>query len=115
MQYSKQGIDLTKSFESCRLTAYKDIKGVLTIGYRHTGDEVVEGLVWTQDQADTQLVMDLQRAENMVDTCVTVQLTQGQYDAMVDFAFNLGGVALVLGGDGAPNERARCGIAQIDD
>jgi lysozyme len=90
MQYSNQGLALTESFESCRLTAYKDIKGVLTIGWGHTGPEVVEGLVWTQDQADSQLVMDLQRAENMVDTCVTVPLTQGEYDALVDFAFNLG-------------------------
>lgn len=90
MQYSKVGIELTKSFEACRLTAYPDIKGVLTIGFGHTGPEVVEGLVWTQNQADSQLVIDLQRAEHMVDTCVTVTLTQGQYDALVDFAFNCG-------------------------
>ena len=90
MQYSKQGLALTEAFESCRLTAYQDIKGIWTIGWGHTGPEVVEGLVWTQNQADSQLVVDLQRAEHMVDTCVTVTLTQGQYDALVDFAFNCG-------------------------
>lgn len=90
MQYSKQGLQLTEAFESCRLTAYPDIKGIWTIGWGHTGPEVVEGLVWTQSQADSQLVMDLQRAENMVNQCVTVDLTQGQFDALVDFAFNLG-------------------------
>ena len=90
MDYSKQGTELTEGFESCRLTAYQDIKGIWTIGVGHTGPEVVEGLVWTQNQADSQLVMDLQRAENMVNTCVTVPLTQGQFDAMVDFAFNCG-------------------------
>jgi lysozyme len=90
MQYSKEGIELTKSFESCRLVAYQDIKGILTIGYGHTGPDVTEGLTWTQDQADSQLVLDLQRAEHMVDTCVTVTLTQGEYDAMVDLAFNIG-------------------------
>ena len=90
MEYSKQGLALTENFESCRLIAYQDIKGIWTIGWGHTGPEVVEGLVWTQDQADSQLVMDLQRAESIVDTCVTVELTQGQYDALVDFAFNLG-------------------------
>jgi lysozyme len=90
MQYSKQGLQLTESFESCRLTAYPDIKGIWTIGWGHTGPEVVEGLVWTQDQADSQLVIDLQRAENMVNNNVTVDLTQGQFDALVDFAFNLG-------------------------
>jgi lysozyme len=90
MQYSKQGLQLTESFESCRLTAYQDIKGIWTIGWGHTGPEVVEGLVWTQNQADSQLVVDLQRAECMVNTCVTVDLTQGQFDSLVDFAFNLG-------------------------
>ena len=90
MEYSKQGLDLTKGFESCRLIAYRDIKGILTIGFGHTGPEVVEGLVWTQNQADSQLVVDMLYAEKMVNTCVTVDLTQGQFDAMVDFAFNLG-------------------------
>jgi lysozyme len=90
MQYSKEGLALTESFESCRLTAYRDIRGVLTIGWGHVGPEVVEGLVWTQNQADTQLVMDLGNAERMVNACVTVPLTQGEFDALVDFAFNLG-------------------------
>lgn len=90
MEYSKKGLALTEGFESCRLVAYPDIKGIMTIGWGHTGPEVVEGLVWTQSQADSQLVMDLQRAENMVNQCVTVDLTQGQFDALVDFAFNLG-------------------------
>ena len=90
MQYSKEGIALTKSFESCRLTAYQDIKGIWTIGFGHVGPEVVEGLTWTQDQADSQLVLDLTKAEHAVNTLVTVPLTQGQFDALVDFAFNLG-------------------------
>lgn len=90
MEYSKKGLALTEAFESCRLTAYQDVKGIWTIGWGHVGPEVVEGLVWTQNQADSQLVIDLQRAEHMVDTCVTVTLTQGQYDALVDLAFNIG-------------------------
>lgn len=90
MEYSKQGLELTESFESCRLTAYQDVKGIWTIGYGHTGPEVVEGLVWTQGQADSQLVVDLQRAETMVNDSVTITLTQGEYDALVDFAFNCG-------------------------
>jgi lysozyme len=90
MEYSKQGLALTESFESCRQTAYQDIKGIWTIGWGHVGPEVVDGLVWTQNQADTQLVTDLQNAERMVNTYVTVPITQGIFDALVDFAFNLG-------------------------
>lgn len=90
MEYSKQGLDLTKAFESCRLTAYRDIKGVLTIGYGHTGPEVVEGLVWTQDQADSQLIMDLQHAVTVVNNLVTIGLSQPAFDAVVDLVFNIG-------------------------
>ena len=90
MEYSKQGLALTEGFESCRLTAYQDLKGIWTIGWGHTGPEVVEGLVWTQNQADMALAEDMNYAERMVNSMVTVELTQGQYDALVDFAFNLG-------------------------
>ena len=90
MEYSKQGLALTEGFESCRLTAYQDVKGIWTIGFGHVGPEVVEGLTWTQDQADSQLVLDLTKAEHAVNTLVTVPLTQGQYDALVDFCYNCG-------------------------
>lgn len=90
MEYSKQGLDLTKGFESCRLVAYRDIKGVLTIGWGHTGPEVVEGLVWSQNQADSQLVMDTLHATNVVNRMVTTPLSQNEFDAVVDLVFNIG-------------------------
>jgi lysozyme len=90
MQYSKQGLALTENFESCRLTAYQDVKGVWTIGYGHTGPEVVAGLVWTQNQADTALVCDIQSAVNTVNRLVTAPMTQGVFDSLVDFVFNVG-------------------------
>ena len=90
MQYSKQGLALTEGFESCRLTAYQDVKGVWTIGWGHTGPEVVAGLVWTQDQADTALVCDTQHAVNTVNRLVTIELSQTAFDALVDFVFNVG-------------------------
>ena len=39
----------------------------------------------------------------------------GFFDHVVELALDFGGVAFFLGGDGAPDERARGGIAQIDD
>ena len=44
MHISKVGLDLIKKFEGCRLTAYADVAGVWTIGYGHTGKDVVPGL-----------------------------------------------------------------------
>lgn len=94
MNYSKSGIKLTEGFESCRLTAYQDIKGIWTIGWGHTGPEVCEGLVWTQGQADDELIHDVQHAVIFVNEYVTVPINQNEFDALVDFAFNCGCNAL---------------------
>jgi lysozyme len=88
--YTLDGLHLTQQFESCRLTAYQDVKGVWTIGWGHTGPEVVEGLVWTQAQADAALQADIQWAVNVVNHLVTFQLTQEEFNATVDFVFNVG-------------------------
>ena len=90
MIYSKSGVQLTQQFESCRLIAYQDVKGILTVGWGHTGPEVVEGYTVTQVQADMQLVVDMHNAMSAVNRLVTVMLTQGEFDALVDFAFNCG-------------------------
>lgn len=90
MDYSKQGLALTEGFESCKLTAYPDVKGVLTIGWGHTGPEVVKGLTWTQNQCDSQLVLDITWAVSTVNRLVTIELSQPAFDALVDFVFNVG-------------------------
>lgn len=93
MEYSKAGIALTERFEACSLTAYHgaaDRPGLFTIGWGHTGPEVYEGLVWTQEQADSQLAIDDKAAVDCVNKHVTVALTQGEFDALVDFCFNCG-------------------------
>lgn len=81
--------NLTEKFEGCKLVAYRDSKGVLTIGYGHTF-HVYEGETCTQDQADLWLVSDIAIAEAAVNRLVGVKLTQGEFDALVDFTFNVG-------------------------
>jgi lysozyme len=92
--YSNDGLKLTKQFEGCELTAYQDQVGVWTIGYGHTGAGVKSGLTITQDHADALLVSDIAAAAAFVNQVVTVALQQHQFDALVDFAFNLGRAAL---------------------
>ena len=88
--YSDSGFALTKRFEGIRLTAYPDSGGVWTIGYGHTGPGVYAGLTITQDQADIFLQSDIARAVTAVNKLVTAPINQNQFDALVDFAFNLG-------------------------
>lgn len=90
MDYSGSGLKLTEQFEGCQLTGYPDVKGVPTVGYGHTGDGVYVGMVITQLQAETYLLQDVQHAENCVNDVVKVTLTQPEFDALVDFAFNVG-------------------------
>lgn len=89
MTYSKDGLALTEKFEGFRLTAYQDVGGVWTIGYGHTKD-VQPGQVISINQADQFLMDDIQYAEDTVNELVTVKLTQSEFDALVDFVFNVG-------------------------
>ena len=63
MNISDQGIALIKSFEGCRLTAYKAVstEKYYTIGWGHYGADVKAGQTISQDEADALLLSDLQR------------------------------------------------------
>lgn len=89
MQTSNNGINLIKRFEGLRLEAYRDSVGIPSIGYGHTHG-VKMGDVITGAQADAFLREDLQVAELTINTNVKVRLTQGQFDALASFVFNLG-------------------------
>jgi lysozyme len=88
--YSNEGLELTKSFEGLRLEAYQDVGGVWTIGYGHTGPDLLAGMKISQADADAMLRADLSVAVACVNRGVTEQITQAQFDALVDFCFNLG-------------------------
>src|SRR5579883_2831904 len=94
MSYSDAGFALTTGFEGLRLQAYLDAVGVWTIGYGHTGPDVHPGRTITKDEAEAILQADLAKHVAAVNRLVHVDLTQGQFDALVDFSFNLGDHAL---------------------
>lgn len=83
--------------EGLRLIAYRDCVGVLTIGYGHTsmaGAPVVrEGMKITAAEADEILSRDLGKFERGVAALLTTAkapVTQHEFDALVDLAFNIG-------------------------
>ena len=88
MRASKECINAIKGFETLELKAYKCPSGVLTIGYGHTRG-VKKGQVITKVQADVLLKGDVLNVENSLNK-LNLDLTQGQFDAIVDFCFNLG-------------------------
>ena len=97
MNISKAGINEIKQSEGLRLKAYpdpgsKDGKPV-TIGYgttRINGNPVKMGTTITKEQAEQYLVADLQLFAAKVDKLIKVKVTQGQFDALVSLAYNIG-------------------------
>ena len=99
MQMSQTGIDaLLKKFEGCKLKSYRCPANVCTIGYGHTSAAgapiVTDNMSITQAQADEILKRDLIKYETAVLDMVKVELTQNQFDVLVDFAYNAGTGAL---------------------
>ncbi|KST98537.1 glycoside hydrolase family protein [Lactococcus lactis] len=96
MKIGTNGLNLIKQFEGCRLTAYNIDDGKITIGWGHAEPvgqtNLVAGVTtWTQAQADNQLTADLVDFENAVNNYFTRSFNQNQFDALVAFAYNLGG------------------------
>lgn len=98
MQTSEKGIALIKQFEGCKLTAYQDSVGVWTIGYGWTqpvdGKPIRAGMTIKQETAERLLKTGLVSYESDVSRLVKVGLTQGQFDALVAFTYNLGARSL---------------------
>ena len=98
MQTSDKGIALIKAFEGCKLTAYQDSVGVWTIGYGWTqpvdGKPIRSGMTIKRGTAERLLKIGLVSYESDVSRLVKVGLTQGQFDALVSFTYNLGARSL---------------------
>lgn len=97
LRTNESGKNLIKSFESCRLTAYKDATGTLTIGWGHTGTvdgkPIVSGMTITQEKADSLFDSDLVRFENIVNAYNSkYHFTSNEFSALVSFAYNVGSI-----------------------
>lgn len=93
MTFTQDGLELLKKFEGCKLTAYEDQGGKLTIGYGHT-EGVKFGDIVTREEAETFLKEDIKKFSDQVSKLVCSTLNDNQFSAAVCFAFNVRGWAL---------------------
>lgn len=88
MEASELLIKKITEFEGFSNTAYRCPAGKWTCGIGHTSG-VTATTTCTSKEAEQWLKEDLAPVEAYVNTIEQVR-TQGQYDALVDFAYNLG-------------------------
>ena len=94
---SEEGLRLIKRFEGFSETVYICPAGYPTIGYGHVVlDHEVENFAYgiSEEQATDLLRQDVAIAERAVLQHINVPLSDGQFDALVSFTFNLGSGAL---------------------
>ena len=106
MKVSPKAIEIVKHHEGVRFKPYRCPARLYTVGVGHVmypeqGKLKIEdrdgfplrpedNRVWTKDEVDAILKADLARFEKGVATYCTVPLTQGMFDALVSFSFNVG-------------------------
>lgn len=89
MTLNQAGVDLIKQFEGCQVEVYKDVVGLLTVGWGHRTNLPL-GVTITQELADTLLQQDLAAVQRQLHSCLTTSLTDNQFSALVSFVYNLG-------------------------
>lgn len=102
MKISEAGLRFLMDREGFRNDAYVDPATggePITIGVGHTDPGKIKlGMRWTDAEVMDALRSDVAKFERSVNAAVKVPLTQHQFDALVDFAFNEGEFALAYGG-----------------
>lgn len=97
MKLSQEGLDQITKFEGFAGNLYFDHRGY-SIGYGHLCTEKEKlyytGRTITEDAAKVLLGHDSAFAEAAVSHTITVTLSQAQFDALVDFTYNVGPIAL---------------------
>lgn len=90
LQPSDECIALVKRFEGLRHSVYKDIRGFYTIGYGHKflAGDAFETI--PTSKAEELLAVDMAIAARVVNHFTLVALNQLEFNALVDFVFNLG-------------------------
>jgi lysozyme len=94
MAIAKSTLDFITKEEGARNKAYKDSKGLWTIGVGHLIKADEQNLITatlTDEQVEELLRSDLRWCSEAVETSIRVPLEQHQFDALYSLCFNIGG------------------------
>ena len=94
MAITESTLDTIIGFEGKKNKAYKDTRGLWTIGVGHLikpDEQHLIETVLTDDEVHTLLKHDLSWCDEAIGSSVRVPLNQNQYDALYSLCFNIGG------------------------
>jgi lysozyme len=81
---------LITHWEGVRYTPYRDLGGVLTVCYGHTGADVVQGRAYTQEECERLLAADMATARAAVKRCLPMPLLPQIEGALTSAVYNAG-------------------------
>jgi len=90
LEISKDGLQLIGNFESCRKDSYYCPAHVVTAGVGHTGSDVKIKRIYSDEQIAAWWANDILGTEKCVKENASHAMKQGQFDAYVSLAFNVG-------------------------
>lgn len=89
MQIDSSGLNILKGLEKCALKAYWDVNG-WAIAYGNHVPGLTAKSTCTVDEAEEYLQNACESVSNSLSNLIKVKLSQGQFNALVIFAYNIG-------------------------
>ena len=86
-------IAFVSHWEGRSLTVYKDIVGVPTVCDGITGPDVIPSKVYTDAECNALALKHVEEHGRRLLACINVRITQGYYDALASWAYNVGTTA----------------------
>ena len=94
MKTSQDGLKQLADREGMRTKAYRDTRGIWTIGIGHTSaagpPDVHEGLELSEQEVLDLFARDIKQYEDAVNRAIKIPLKQNQFDALVSICYNIG-------------------------
>ena len=94
MKTSQDGLKQLADREGMRTKAYRDTRGIWTIGIGHTSaagpPDVHEGLELSEQEVLDLFAKDIKQYEDAVNRAIKIPLKQNQFDALVSICYNIG-------------------------
>ncbi|MCS6715935.1 lysozyme [Proteus terrae] len=83
-------LSLISYFEGIKYKSYYDVTGVLTVCYGHTGNDIIQNRIYTQQECDALLQKDFIKIQRQVDALIKVSLDNHTKASLYSFAYNVG-------------------------